>query len=62
VLLAISVIAAILTPPDAISMCLMGAPMYLLYEFGIIMTRILVTKRDTEEEPSPADAQPTKSK
>ena len=49
VILAISVIAAILTPPDAISMCLMGAPMYLLYEFGIVMTRILVKKRDEDE-------------
>jgi len=50
VILAISVIAAILTPPDAISMCLMGAPMYLLYEFGIVMTRILVKKRDEDED------------
>ena len=49
VILAISIIAAILTPPDAVSMCLMGAPMYLLYEFGIIMTRILVKKRDGDE-------------
>ena len=62
VILAISVIAAILTPPDAISMCLMGAPMYLLYEFGIVMTRILVKTRAGEEEPSPGGAEPTKSK
>jgi sec-independent protein translocase protein TatC len=62
VILAISIIAAILTPPDAVSMCLMGAPMYLLYEFGIIMTRILVKKRDDEEEPAAAAAEPTQSK
>jgi sec-independent protein translocase protein TatC len=56
VILAISVIAAILTPPDAISMCLMGGPMYLLYEFGILMTRILVKKRDEEDDTVHADA------
>jgi sec-independent protein translocase protein TatC len=61
VVLAIAVIAAILTPPDAISMCLMGAPMYLLYEFGILMTRVLVKKGD-EEEPAEAGAAPTESK
>ncbi len=62
VILAISIIAAILTPPDAVSMCLMGAPMYLLYEFGIIMTRILVKKGDEDEEAAAADAQATQSK
>ena len=60
VILVISIIAAVLTPPDAVSMCLMGAPMYLLYEFGIVMTRILVKKLDEEE--APADAETTHSK
>jgi sec-independent protein translocase protein TatC len=62
VILAISIIAAILTPPDAISMCLMGAPMYLLYEFGIVMTRILVKKRDEDDAAVDPDAEPDNSK
>jgi sec-independent protein translocase protein TatC len=48
VVIAIFVIAAILTPPDAISQTIMAVPMYLLYEGGIIFARILVRK--------PADA------
>ncbi|HZF17963.1 MAG TPA: twin-arginine translocase subunit TatC [Steroidobacteraceae bacterium] len=62
VVLAISIIAAILTPPDAVSMCLMGAPMYLLYEFGIIMTRVLVKKRDDVDETADAQAQAPQTK
>ena len=42
VLIAIFVIAAILTPPDAISQCIMAIPMYLLYEAGLIMARIML--------------------
>lgn len=45
VLLGIFVIAAFLTPPDPISQILMGAPMYLLYEIGIILSRALLKKR-----------------
>jgi len=41
VLIGIFVIAAFLTPPDAISQCIMAVPMYLLYEGGLIMARIL---------------------
>lgn len=62
VILAIAVIAAILTPPDAVSMCLMGGPMYLLYEFGIVMTRLLVKERDAHEEPADVDVESTGSK
>jgi sec-independent protein translocase protein TatC len=45
VLLAIFVIAAFLTPPDAISQTAMALPMYLLYEVGIVMSRIMLKKR-----------------
>jgi len=45
VLIGIFVIAAILTPPDAISMCIMAVPMYALYEGGLIMARILLRMR-----------------
>jgi sec-independent protein translocase protein TatC len=41
VLIGIYVVAAILTPPDAISQNIMAIPMYLLFEGGIIFARIL---------------------
>jgi sec-independent protein translocase protein TatC len=41
VLIAMFIIAALLTPPDPISQCTMAIPMYLLYEGGLFMARIL---------------------
>ena len=41
-LLAISIIAALLTPtPDVVNMLLMGGPLYLLYELGIVLLKFL---------------------
>jgi sec-independent protein translocase protein TatC len=48
VLLGIFVIAAFLTPPDAISQTFMAVPMYLLYEVGILFSRMLVRNRQAE--------------
>lgn len=45
VLIGIFVIAAFLTPPDAISQSIMALPMYLLYEGGIVMARMLAKVR-----------------
>lgn len=45
VILGIFIVAAFLTPPDAVSQCFMAVPMYLLYELGIIMSRLLLKKR-----------------
>ena len=45
VVLGIFIIAAILTPPDAVSQTMMAVPMYLLYEGGILMARILARQR-----------------
>ncbi len=43
--LAISIIAALLTPtPDIVNMLLMGGPLYLLYELGIIILKVLRIK------------------
>jgi sec-independent protein translocase protein TatC len=53
VLIGIFVIAAFLTPPDAISQCIMAVPMYLLYEIGIVMSRVMLKaklKRQAEQE------------
>jgi len=41
VLIGIFILAAVLTPPDAISQCSLAIPMYLLYEGGILMARLL---------------------
>jgi sec-independent protein translocase protein TatC len=50
VLLGIFVVAAFLTPPDAISQTAMAVPMYLLYEVGIVMSRIMLKKRHAAEQ------------
>ena len=40
--LAISIVAALLTPtPDIVNMLLMGGPLYLLYEVGILVLRMM---------------------
>jgi sec-independent protein translocase protein TatC len=41
VLIGIFVVAALLTPPDAISQTIMAVPMYLLYEGGLVMARLM---------------------
>ncbi len=48
VLIGIFVIAAILTPPDAVSQTIMAVPMYLLYEGGLIMARLMSKMRRPE--------------
>jgi sec-independent protein translocase protein TatC len=48
VLIGIFVIAALLTPPDAISQTIMAVPMYLLYEGGIVMARLMRRVRRTD--------------
>lgn len=50
VILGIFIVAAFLTPPDALSQCFMAVPMYLLYEGGIIMARILIRNREQHRE------------
>ncbi|HYM41631.1 MAG TPA: twin-arginine translocase subunit TatC [Steroidobacteraceae bacterium] len=48
VLIGIFILAALLTPPDAISQCSLAIPMYLLYEGGIVLARLLTRARDAE--------------
>jgi len=49
-ILIIAILAAVLTPtPDAVNMALMGGPLYLLYELGILVIRILqLDKKNTK--------------
>jgi sec-independent protein translocase protein TatC len=49
VLIGIFVIAAFLTPPDAVSQIIMGGPMYLLFEGGIIMANVLNKMRRKQQ-------------
>jgi sec-independent protein translocase protein TatC len=49
VLLGIFVVAAFLTPPDAISQTAMALPMYALYEIGILGSRFLIKKRQDSD-------------
>ena len=39
----------LLTPPDVISQTLLAVPVYLLYEVGIIMARIMLPQKDDDE-------------
>ena len=57
VVLGIFVVAAFLTPPDAISQTFMAVPMYILYEFGILLSAFL-GKRRTADKAQHEAAQP----
>jgi len=49
-LLLIAVLSALLTPtPDIFNMSLMGVPLYLLFEIGIVLVKIIERRRATAE-------------
>ena len=50
VLLGIFIVAAFLTPPDAVSQSFMAIPMYILYELGILMSRLLLKDKIAQQE------------
>ena len=50
VLIGIFILAALLTPPDAISQVSLAIPMYLLYEGGILMARLLTRNHSPERQ------------
>lgn len=41
VILIIAVVAAVLTPPDVVSQCMLGLPMYILYEVSAQLSRFV---------------------
>jgi sec-independent protein translocase protein TatC len=49
------VLGMFLTPPDVISQTLLAVPVYLLYELGIIMSRIFTTRGEDEDEEEAAE-------
>ena len=50
------IIGMFLTPPDVISQTLLAVPVYLLYELGILMSKIFVIREEeTDEEATAAE-------
>jgi len=45
----IVVVAAVVTPPDPISQCLLAIPIYMLYEISIWCVRVIQLRRDKSE-------------
>ncbi len=43
------VVGALLTPPDAISQLLLAVPMWLLFEAGVLMSRIMLRRKEERE-------------
>jgi sec-independent protein translocase protein TatC len=60
VLIAICVQAAIITPPDVISLAIIALPMYALYEVGMLMAKILA--RSKIEEHAREDAEQSEAR
>jgi sec-independent protein translocase protein TatC len=56
VLVGVFVVAAAVTPPDAISQCSMAIPMYLLYEGGLIMAAVMSNMRKKDAARREAEA------
>ncbi len=54
VLIGIFIIAALITPPDAVSQSIMAIPMYALYEAGLIMASLMSRDRDATKNVSKA--------
>ncbi|MDO9047253.1 MAG: twin-arginine translocase subunit TatC [Methylobacter sp.] len=50
------IIGAVLTPPDAISQTLLAVPMWMLFELGLLCSRLFVPKPDSDYQ-SPDDAE-----
>ena len=48
IILAIAVVAAILTPPDIVSQCMLGIPMVFLFEIGIQISRVVKPSKKAE--------------
>lgn len=49
IILAVLIIAAILTPPDVISQLLLGIPMYFLFEVSIILSKIIYRRKKASD-------------
>lgn len=50
------IVGAVLTPPDAISQTLLAVPMWMLFELGLLCSRLFVPKPDSDYQ-APDDAE-----
>lgn len=50
------VIGMLLTPPDVISQTLLAIPMWLLFELGVILSRVMLKRREEENAKREADS------
>lgn len=57
VIVGVFVVAALLTPPEPLSQCLLAIPMWALFEVGLALSRV-TGKRAPDEETPAADAGP----
>lgn len=53
VIIGIFVVAAVLTPPDPLSQLLMAIPMWLLYEAGVLMAKLMNRSRKSDKDDDP---------
>jgi sec-independent protein translocase protein TatC len=49
VVVGIFIVAAIITPPDALSQLMLGIPMLLLYEVGVIAASIIARRKPASD-------------
>jgi sec-independent protein translocase protein TatC len=48
-----AILSAVLTPtPDIFNMALMGGPLYVLFEIGVLLVKIIEGKRTASDHPS----------
>jgi sec-independent protein translocase protein TatC len=63
VIFGVACVSAVVTPPDALSMFLLGVPLYLLYELGVLMLAMFPASRVAgamgEDDARAAEAEPT---
>ncbi|MBK1644260.1 twin-arginine translocase subunit TatC [Thiocapsa imhoffii] len=61
VIVGVFIVGMLLTPPDVISQTLLAVPMWLLYEVGIVASKILVRRRGqgSEDEADAAPGEPS---
>lgn len=58
IIVAAFIIGMLLTPPDVISQMLLAFPMWLLFEFGLIMSKVLLKKSAEAKEDEDNDPEP----
>ena len=56
VVIGVFIAAAVLTPPDPLSQIMMAIPMWLLYEGGVLMARLLAREKKKKQEASASDS------